>query len=101
MAVSRSHLGLRKHKQERRRIHWAKNSVKGLEHLPYTEKLRYLGLISQEKRFRGILLILINIHWNATKKRQPGSSQSCLWSKQEAIDTNQKTRNTETLLLCK
>lgn len=61
MAVGMSHLGLKKHKQKRR-IYWAKNFIKGLEYLPYTEKCRYLGLMSLEKRFRGILLMLINIH---------------------------------------
>lgn len=91
--------GLRKHK-EKRRIHWAKNSIKGLEHLPYTEKWGYLGLMSLEKRFRGILLRFINTYWNAMKKRQPGSSQSCLWTKEEALGTDQKTRNAESLLLC-
>lgn len=71
-------MGLRKHKQKRRRIHWAKNSIKRLEHLPYTGKCRYLGLMSLEKRFRGILLMFINIHWDAMKKRELGSSQLCL-----------------------
>lgn len=55
-------MGLKKHK-EKRRIHWAKNSIKGLENLPYTEKSTYLGLMSLEKRFRGILFMFINIYW--------------------------------------
>lgn len=67
MEGSMSHLGLRKHKKKRR-ILWAKNSIEGLDHLPYIEKCRYLGLISLEKRFRGICLIFINIHWDAMKK---------------------------------
>lgn len=101
MAAGMSHSGLRRHKQKRRRIHWAKNFIQGLEHLPYTEKCKYLGLMSLEKRFRGILLMFINIHRDAMKRRQPGSSLSCLWTKQETISTKQKTRNTETLLLCR
>lgn len=59
------------------------------------------GWWAWRKGSEGSYLMFINIHWDAMKKREPGSFQSCLWTKQAAIGTDQKTRNGETLLLCR
>lgn len=55
MTVGRSHFELRNYKQKRRK-HRATNTIQEVEHLPYTEKLRVLGLCSLErKKVRGDL----------------------------------------------
>jgi len=54
-----------------------------------------LGVFSVEQgKFRGILSVCKNIWWRTGKKVEVGSSQWCLVTQQETMDTNWNAGNT-------